>query len=85
MCTWDQHSPSGRFKIEGENENEKESSEKGIEAGQREAVEDCYQDRQVSEAVTAEVKKRLLRAAQQPFFFKAAFGEPLRSPQKLSR
>jgi hypothetical protein len=40
VCNTHWQSPSGQFKIEGENENEKESSEKGIEAGQRQAVED---------------------------------------------
>jgi hypothetical protein len=32
-------SPTGQFKFEGENENEKELGEKGIEAGQRKAIE----------------------------------------------
>jgi hypothetical protein len=47
--------PSGQFKIEGENENEKELSEKGIEAGQREAVEvSSTRQKAVIEALTAE-------------------------------
>ncbi len=39
VCIVGRQSPTGQFKIEGETENEEESSEKGIEAGQREAVE----------------------------------------------
>lgn len=47
--------PSGQFKIEGENENEKELSEKGIEAGQRKAVEvSSTRQKAVIEALTVE-------------------------------
>jgi len=39
MCTLVVRSPRGQIKSEGENENEKDSGKKGIEAEQREAVD----------------------------------------------
>jgi hypothetical protein len=67
VCITESQSPTGQFKIEGETENEKESSEKGIEAGQREAVEDRHQDRQITGAVTAIPKKGCCAKRGSPF------------------
>ena len=39
VCIIARRSPQGQIKSEGENENEKDSGKKGIEAEQREAVE----------------------------------------------
>jgi hypothetical protein len=49
MCPTSGRSPIGQIKSEGETENEKDSSKKGIEAGQREAVEEA-RDRCAAEA-----------------------------------
>jgi hypothetical protein len=44
VCIIGRRSPRGQIKSEGENENEKDSSKKGIEAEQREAVDgQCWQ------------------------------------------